>query len=64
MAPRHSAGTESSVGAGTGSPPTWKMHRRTPDSLPFIRLPVCQRRLKRPGRDYVTSPNIRRTSIR
>ena len=30
----------------------------------FIRLPVCERRLKRPVRDYVTSPNIRRTSIR
>ena len=30
----------------------------------FIRLPVCERRLKRPERDYVTSPNIRRTSIR
>ena len=30
----------------------------------FIRLPVCERRLKRPVRDYVTCPNIRRTSIR
>ena len=34
------------------------------DSLPVHKVAVCERRLKRPVRDYVTSPNIRRTSIR
>ena len=47
------------------SSPTLKRRRHSQMvASRFIRLPVCERRLKRPVRDYVTSPNIRRTSIR